>query len=140
MNIRCFRIVRRARAEQCFDGEGARLFGGRWNSKGKRVVYTSESMSLAILETLIHLESHEALGRLYCVRTATFPLPLCEHLRPALLPDGWNNDLPINATRRIGDNWLTASRSAVLAVPSVFPRRKRTTCSIQGIPIFVELN
>jgi RES domain-containing protein len=116
--ITSFRIVKRERAAACFDGEGARLFGGRWNSKGKRLVYTSASQSLAILEMLVHLDSQEVLARTYCVRTTTFDGALCENLRPSVLPKGWDGDMPINATRDIGDKWFAESRSAVLAVPS----------------------
>ena len=118
MTITCYRVVKRHRADTCFDGEGARLFGGRWNSKGKRVVYTSASQSLAILEILVHLDSHEVLAKRYRLRTAEFPESLCEHLDIAALPAGWDDDIPINATRSIGDRWLSESRSAVLVVPS----------------------
>src|SRR6185436_5749555 len=41
---------------QALDGEGARLNGGRWNSEGKPVVYTSATLSLAALEYLVHVE------------------------------------------------------------------------------------
>ena len=38
------------------DGEGARLFGGRWNSPGRPMIYTAASPSLAVLEVLVHLD------------------------------------------------------------------------------------
>jgi RES domain-containing protein len=38
------------------DGEGARLWGGRWNSAGRPMVYTAASPSLAVLEVLVHLD------------------------------------------------------------------------------------
>lgn len=41
---------------QALDGEGARLYGGRWNSPGRPVIYTSESLSLAALEYLVHVD------------------------------------------------------------------------------------
>ena len=37
------------------DGEGARIYGGRWNHPGHPLVYAAESRSLAILETRVHL-------------------------------------------------------------------------------------
>jgi RES domain-containing protein len=116
--LEAFRIIKRARASTCFDGEGARLFGGRWNSKGVRLVYTSSTQSLAILETLVHLDSHEILAKKYCVRVAQFDAKLCERLDRALLPGGWDEDIPINATKDIGDAWIKTGRSAVLIVPS----------------------
>ena len=105
-------------ASTCFDGEGARLFGGRWNSKGKRVVYTSVSESLAILETLVHLDSYEILAKNFCMRTACFDSKFCEILDPSTLPLRWNDDMVISATKNIGDKWITEARSAVLSVPS----------------------
>ena len=62
-----FRLVKARYADQAFDGEGAKLSGGRWNSKGVAVVYAADSIALAALELLIHLHSHEILNsyRLY---------------------------------------------------------------------------
>jgi RES domain-containing protein len=50
-----WRIVRAARAKSAFTGEGARIYGGRWNSRGTAIVYVSEHESLAALELLVHL-------------------------------------------------------------------------------------
>ncbi|MFM7805220.1 MAG: RES family NAD+ phosphorylase, partial [Verrucomicrobiota bacterium] len=52
---RAWRIVREDHGYAAFDGEGAWRFGGRWNSRGTQVVYTSGTRSLAALETLVHL-------------------------------------------------------------------------------------
>jgi RES domain-containing protein len=50
-----WRIVQAHVADRAFTGEGARRYGGRWNSKGFAVVYTASSISLAILEVLVHI-------------------------------------------------------------------------------------
>ena len=52
------------------DGEGARLYGGRWNSPGQAVVYASSTLALAALEYLIHLDSSEAPHDLMAIRIA----------------------------------------------------------------------
>ncbi len=51
------KVFRIAKKEFIADlsGEGARLYGGRWNKKGSSVLYTSESRSLATVEYLVHL-------------------------------------------------------------------------------------
>ena len=54
--MRLWRICRDIHAASAFSGEGARLFGGRWNSQGVRVVYASPSLALAAIETFVHLE------------------------------------------------------------------------------------
>ena len=47
-----WRITTRRFVESAFSGEGARLFGGRWNRPGQPLVYTAESRSLALLEMM----------------------------------------------------------------------------------------
>ncbi len=53
--IESWRIDRKLYRATAFTGEGARLYGGRWNSQGVSVVYTAEHRSLAMLEILVHL-------------------------------------------------------------------------------------
>src|SRR4029077_2956470 len=50
-----WRIVRAAHVNSAFTGEGARVYGGRWNSRGTRVIDVSEHESLAALELFVHL-------------------------------------------------------------------------------------
>ena len=54
--MRFWRICRRRYASEAATGEGARLYGGRWNSRGVRVVYASTSLALAAVETFVNLE------------------------------------------------------------------------------------
>ena len=56
-----WRMVQSHVADRAFSGEGARRYGGRWNSKGHGVVYTSGSISLAILEILVHIQIYDIL-------------------------------------------------------------------------------
>ncbi len=53
--VTAWRIVKSRVSTAAFDGEGARLFGGRWNSPGVPAVYASESRALALLEVLVGL-------------------------------------------------------------------------------------
>jgi len=53
----CFRLVDEDYLESAFSGDGARLYGGRWNAPGVAMVYTAQSLSLAQLELLVHLLS-----------------------------------------------------------------------------------
>ncbi len=59
-----WRIVKRKHAKKAFTGEGARQFGGRWNSPGVAIVYTAESQSLAALEILVHLRELGVAGKI----------------------------------------------------------------------------
>ncbi len=54
---RAWRIVKKKFADHAFDGEGSRLYGSRWTSPGLPVSFAAESLSLAVLEVLVHLQS-----------------------------------------------------------------------------------
>ena len=70
--ITAWRLVKSRHARAAFDGEGARLYGGRWNSPGTRVAYASDSVALAALEVLAHLQSTAVL-QAYSLATIRFP-------------------------------------------------------------------
>jgi RES domain-containing protein len=91
---------------------------GRWHSKGRRIVYTSEHPALALLEVLAHLDRGAAPVD-YQLLAIELPDDLTvESLRPDLAPDE-SLDLAPDETRAIGDRWLNSASSLVLRVPSV---------------------
>ena len=100
-----------------WDGEGARRTGGRWNSVGTAVVYTSATLSLALVETLVHLPS--GVLPAYSAIRVGFDDSVVEILGDEDLPADWRADPAPASTRTIGDEWVVAGRSAVLRVPSV---------------------
>ena len=55
--IEAWRITKSADIRKAFSGEGSRLYGGRWNSKGIAVVYVAATRSLAMLEILVHMRN-----------------------------------------------------------------------------------
>src|SRR3712207_9538441 len=83
-----WRIVKSRYAAAAFDGEGARLYGVRWNSPGTRMVYTSSTISLAVLEVLVHLQEASLLSS-YSLVSVSFDDALIECLDRSRLPDGW---------------------------------------------------
>jgi len=115
--MRAWRIVREDHGSTAFDGEGAWRFGGRWNSRGTRTVYTSATLSLAALETLVHLNPPVAFK--YVAIPIEFDEALVETFATSDLPADWNEEPPPPSTAEIGDRWVKESRSAVLELPSV---------------------
>ncbi len=95
------------------DGEGARLYGGRWNSPGVPVVYAATHLSLALLEQLVHV-SLERLPDAF--RAFAIELPDDVPVETIRLAPAANDPV---ACRRYGDVWAAALRSAALIVPSV---------------------
>lgn len=117
MTLTAWRIVKRKLASEAFSGEGARLYGGRWNSPGVRMVYTAESRSLAALEILVHLESLELLSQ-YVVFEVSFDASLVTRIQEGNLPPDWQAEPAPSELRAIGDSWAASRASAVLQVPS----------------------
>jgi len=100
-----------------FDGTGAALHGGRWNSPGTPVVYAAPSYALALLEILVHAGTEALPGPHHAV-TIDVPADVpVDRLRPEALP-GWA-DANERVARGAGDRWRSAGRSAILLVPSV---------------------
>ncbi len=107
-----------------FSGEGARRFGGRWNSPGVAVVYLSEHQSLAALEIFVHLQPLIPQEK-YLAYFAEWDEAQMEALSVKKLPSDWRASPPGPATMQIGDRWAREARSAVLAVPSAIVPAER---------------
>jgi len=112
-----WRIVHQDYAAAAFDGEGARITGGRWNSEGTPVVYTAATLSLALLEIIVHLEIKKALQYFKAI-PITFSDTLAKSIPTNTLPLTWNSTPPSFMTKAIGDEWIRQSASAILRVPS----------------------
>jgi len=114
---KAWRIIKERQAGTTFDGEGARLFGGRWNSPGVSVVYVSDSRALATLEILAGLRTTSPLA-VYVLIPAEFDESLIVAIELDTLPGSWNQSPPIPFTQRMGNDWVASETSAVLRVPS----------------------
>lgn len=115
--MRAWRLVQARYAAGALNGEGARLFGGRWNSPGTRMVYLSDSPSLAALEILVHTRSPDDLAS-YLLFAVEFPGHHLMRLGHDELPEGWNDLMPGTGTQAVGDRWAADGSSLALAVPS----------------------
>jgi RES domain-containing protein len=115
--ITVWRIAKTRYAASAFDGEGARLNGGRWNSVGVRVAYASETVALATLEVLVGLQQSSVLGS-YSTVSAHIDEARIETLPRDSLPATWRSYPPPPETQAIGDHWVLEGRSVALRVPS----------------------
>ena len=100
-------------------GIGAKVTGGRWNSKGVPVVYCATSIALATLETVHYLRAGALPFNRFLVR---IEVPASVWLARQVLdpvPGGWDAIPAGRSARRAGDNWSAAGKSALLVVPSV---------------------
>jgi RES domain-containing protein len=115
--ISAWRITKQKHARTAFKGEGARLYGGRWNSAGRLVVYTAESRALALAEILVHLESAGVLSR-YVMFQVEIDKSYVADVDRGALPKNWRAEPAPKRLQTIGDDWLESGKSAVLRVPS----------------------
>ena len=113
--MRLWRLTRAICAD--LSGEGARLYGGRWNSPGRAVVYAAAEAALAVLEVRVHLDlPFDLLPDDYVV--------LAIETGDARAEDGPASSDP-SGCRAYGDRWLAEQRSALLTVPSVIVPESR---------------
>lgn len=106
-------LWRLARASfAALDGEGARRFGGRWNSPGRPAVYLSDHPALAVLEVLVHLDlPGELLPDDYTLLTVT-----AEGASIAAEDQQFRSPA---RSRAAGDRFLEQGAACLLSVPSV---------------------
>jgi RES domain-containing protein len=112
-----FRLAK-ARFSHGLSGKGAEKTGGRWNSKGVPMVYTSDSRALCTTEIAVHIP----LGLLptdYKIISIEIPDSLkVLTLTKNKLPHDWNSIPHSGSTQQIGDDFIRQNKSVVLKVPS----------------------
>ena len=114
-----WRICEATFAESAFSGEGASIVGGRWNSKGKRMVYTAEHLSLAILELFVHLNVPTVERDFFVAIKAEISDNLdVEYMDIERLPSDWYLPSSKSSLQAFGDEWIDSIRTPILAVPS----------------------
>ncbi len=97
-------------------GEGSRRYGGRWNSKGNPVVYTSFTISLSLLELLIHSASYDEIAA-KCLISIDVSAAGITQITTEQLKNNWQDDE--DYTRYMGDEFVRLQSSLLLKVPSV---------------------
>lgn len=118
-----WRIVRKKYSDSALSGLGAEKYGGRWNSKGRKVVYTSDSLALAALEVLVHLpypappDFHKHCS--FCALRVEIPDEQIRTVDITQLPEDWMSEPPGPNSKRIGDHWMRENVSLALKLPSV---------------------
>jgi RES domain-containing protein len=118
VTLTVFRLGKHAHRDQLFSGQGGLYASGRWNPRGQPIVYTSASISLAVLEYTVNYRRRgwvpaTVLGR------ATIPAGVrVETISTDDLPAKWFAADPPPQLQRIGGEWLERGECAVLKVPS----------------------
>lgn len=115
--MKIYRLSKRKYAED-LSGTGARLNGGRWNSRSNEALYTAEHISLAKLEVAVHLNL-DLIPDDYCLVEIDLPDDSkIKTLKVSELPKHWDCIPYAKATQLIGDSFLSETQFLALKVPS----------------------
>ncbi|MBK5214837.1 MAG: RES family NAD+ phosphorylase [Flavobacteriaceae bacterium] len=115
--MRIFRIAKTQYIDD-LSGEGARLYGGRWNKVGDVMLYFSENLSLSLLEIIVHVNYAE-LSLDYSFVEVEIPdssikiIQSVDFIRPK-----WSTEEAVNQLQILGSNWLKKKENLAMRVPS----------------------
>jgi RES domain-containing protein len=120
--LRVYRAFERKHAATAFSGEGARRYGGRWNSVGTAMVYTSATFALALLEIMVNVSSARIPEDMVFA-----PIDIPDDIRPtvldvAALPKHWFDFPAPPECQLAGDDWVRRAQTVALVVPSAAAR------------------
>ena len=108
----------RSKYAQDLSGKGAEMAGGRWNSKGIALVYTGQNISLCMAEVAVHMPLG-IVPKDYELIHIEIPEEEIQELSKKELPEDWRDQLSMNETQQIGNDFVKKSSKMVLKVPSM---------------------
>ena len=111
--------MKSAYVASALDGEGARLAGGCWNLPGIPLTYCASSLSLAVLELLVQLETVDLPDDLIAIQVSIPEAITTQAWLTRVLPADWRREAGKPALQARGDAWLKGRVTCVLQVPSV---------------------
>lgn len=136
-----WRLVKRKHAAEALSREGARLGGGRWNEVGIPVVYASGTLSLAVLELIVHFTRRD-IKIAKSLMAVPVEIPDSVSQLEIMLKDlksGWDTSPPPDFTRALGTEWVRVGKSAVLRVPSAVVQNEYNFVINPKHPDFVKI-
>ncbi len=125
--MKLYRLTQKKFSDTPFSPAGAKLYGGRWNSKGTEALYFAESESLCSLEVFVHVNNDPNIVDQYDLYRIEVPDELIVKLDEEDLPETWRSIPASEDTQEIGDEFLNMQdpQYAALQVPStISPRDK----------------
>jgi len=120
-----------------FDGGGAMLWGGRWNSPGRRIIYAALTFAGAMLEILVHANTGRVPKNHHYIEIDTPKGVSIEWLDTTQVP-GWDQE-DCFVSRAFGNEWYDSCRTTVLVVPSVISQLEQNILINQDHPDFLAI-
>lgn len=136
------KIYRIAKTQYISDlsGEGARLYGGRWNKAGYSMLYFSSFLSLSVLELLVHTDYQFIDDNFKYIEVELPDDLVIPNVSQPLLKQDWRQSPPPILTQNYGTNWLTSNKSVALSVPSAVLPSERNILLNPNHPDFKSIN
>lgn len=97
-------------------GMGAKLYGGRWNRVGISLLYTSENLSLSVLENIVHINNPNFLPTFQAI-TIEIPNSIKEYYKGDFV-ENWRNQDAFESLRKLTDNFVEKNEFLAMKVPS----------------------
>lgn len=116
--MRVWRVCRRKHASDPLSGRGGLFASGRWHTRGRRIVYTSGSLSLAALELLVHADRAQLPADLVQIEIEIPDALGIRRVELDSLPRLWREYPAPAALQLLGDEWLSGLTTPALQVPS----------------------
>ena len=120
------RIYRISKTQYINDlsGEGARLYGGRWNKVGDAMLYFSQNLSLSLLEIIVHAD-YSDLPMDYSFVEAEIPDTCIKAIQSIdFIQPKWSTEAAVNQLQMLGSNWLNKQEGLAMKVPSAILRQE----------------
>ncbi|MBC7934709.1 MAG: RES family NAD+ phosphorylase [Rhizobacter sp.] len=115
--MKLYRIVQDKKRAADISGTGAFRIGGRWNSKGTYMLYTSENSSLAYLESLIHFDKTLMPPQLFIMQLEVDETSPIYTLPSGAYPVGWMKP-GLLRNQELGDKWMIEKKYLGIKVKS----------------------
>ena len=112
-----YRIVKTITRTNDLSGTGAYKTGGRWNSKGVYMLYTSENSSLAYLESLVHFDDTEYPPQLFVMKIEIDAKAPVYILKENEYPENWQR-LELLVNKALGDSLMKEKKALAIKVRS----------------------
>ncbi len=113
--MKVYRLTPRKYATD-LSGMGAKLYGGRWNRIGVSMLYTSENLSLSVLENIVHISNPTFLPTFQAI-TIEIPDSFQEYSTDDFPIDSHDQDA-FESLRKLTDEFVEKKEFLAMKVPS----------------------
>ena len=132
---KAWRVVNANNAASALTGDGARRFGGRWNSTGRPAIYAADSLAYAMIEILVHIDPAIPMSTFVALEL-DLPEDSIVDFQRGSFPPSWPSRATLHVTQALGDAWLRNSGAFALRVSGAVVALEHNYVINPGHPAF----